>query len=199
LDCNEAVVGGADPCTTGPWWETGFADPDAYRFWSGKLCGLACLESALDFWEIERPDRAALLDEALEWGAYVRRGDGGVDGLIYAPFLRWIGTRFGIGGQVHGRIGLAELVGIGPGSFAIASVSPEIRWPERPNERRGGHLVLVTGSDSERVWFHNPSGFEEKTAIDAELRIEVMDRFFAGRGMTLTPVRRGRSGCLRGR
>jgi hypothetical protein len=183
LGCNAAVVGGADPCTTGPWWETGFTDADAYRFWSGKVCGLACLESALDHWRRSRPDRATLLGEALEHGVYVRRDDGGVDGLIYAPFLRWIVARFGIAGEVHTETSLRDLAStVGPRSFAIASVSPGIRWPDRPNERRGGHLVLITGRDGDRVWFHNPSGFEENSTLP----LDVMDRFFAGRGMTIS-------------
>jgi hypothetical protein len=185
IGCNAAVVGGADPCTTGPWRTTGFADPDEYRFWSRRLCGLACLESLLAYWEIPHSDRAALLAEACEWGVYARHPDGRVDGLTYAPFLRWISARFGVTGEVHGRIGLAELARtVSADSLAVASVSAEIRWPDRPNDRRGGHLVLLSGAAGERVWFHNPSGLDG-TAVDAELPLDVMERFFGGRGMTL--------------
>jgi hypothetical protein len=189
LGCNAAVVGGADPCTTGPWWETGFADPDEYRFWSHRLCGLACLESALRYWAVPHPDRAALVADACAWGAYVRHADGRVDGLRYAPFVNWVTARFGLSGQVHRTIGLAELAGTVSGdSVAIASVSPEIRWPERANECRGGHLVLITGAEDGRVWFHNPSGLPA-TAVDAELPAADMERFFAGRGITLSRAR----------
>jgi hypothetical protein len=185
LGCNAAVVAGADPCTTGPWRQTGFADPDEYRFWSHRLCGLACLESALGYWGVPHPDRAALVADACAWGAYVRHADGRVDGLVYAPFLRWVATRFGLAGAVHGAIGLAELAGtVSADSVAIASVSAEIRWPDRPNERRGGHLVLVTGAEDGQIWFHNPSGLPA-TAVDTALPLATMERFYSGRGMTL--------------
>jgi hypothetical protein len=186
LECNEAiVVGGADPCETGSWRTTGFTDPDDYRFWSRRVCGLACLESALDHWEIPHPDRATMLADAITYGVYVRRPDGGVDGLIYAPFLSWILERFGVAGDLYHQTSLSGLVQtVSTSSMAIASVSSEIRWPDRANTRRGGHLVLLHGADGDRVWFHNPSGITG-TAQDATLSLPVMERFFAGRGMTL--------------
>jgi hypothetical protein len=186
LSCNAAVVvNGADPCATEPWRSTGFADPDEYRFWSRRLCGLACLESVLAYWEIPHPNRAALLADALDWGAYVRQPDGGVEGLIYAPFLRWTSARFGLAGELHRHTSLEALARtVSADSMAIASVSSEIRYPDRPNIRRGGHLVLIHGTSHEQVWFHNPSGLDT-TAVDAELPVPVMDRFFAGRGITL--------------
>ena len=63
-------------------------------------------------------------------------------------------------------------------------MSAEIRWPDRQNERRGGHLVLITGAEDGRVWFHNPSGLPS-TAVDASLPVATMERFYAGRGLTL--------------
>ncbi len=41
-------------------------------------------------------------------------------------------------------------------TLAIVSVSPEIRYPDEPNQRQGGHLVLLHGRDAGGVWFHNP-------------------------------------------
>ena len=65
------------------------------------------------------------------------------------------------------------------------SVSPEIRYPERPNRERGGHLILLHGRDEHGVWFHNPSGVTPRQA-DVYLPFDTMERFFAGRGMVLT-------------
>jgi hypothetical protein len=64
-------------------------------------------------------------------------------------------------------------------------VSPEIRYPERPNQSQGGHLILLHGRDRDGVWFHNPSGIAPHQA-DVYLPFATMARFYAGRGMTLT-------------
>ncbi|SIT47881.1 conserved hypothetical protein [Paraburkholderia ribeironis] len=87
-----------DPCDDPHWQRSGFADPEHYRFWAQRLCGLTCLESALDYWRIGHAPRAALLDEALRHGVYRMREDGGVDGLIYRPFAVWVASAFGVPG-----------------------------------------------------------------------------------------------------
>jgi hypothetical protein len=46
------VEDNADPCDDPAWQRGGFTDPERYRFWAKRLCGLTCLESALDFWKI---------------------------------------------------------------------------------------------------------------------------------------------------
>ncbi|MBB5467421.1 hypothetical protein OKW30_006286 [Paraburkholderia sp. Clong3] len=70
-------------------------------------------------------------------------------------------------------------------TLAIVSVSPEIRYPERTNQRRGGHLILLHGRDRDGVWFHNPSGVAPHQS-DVYLPFATMSRFHAGRGMTLS-------------
>ncbi|QCP53766.1 hypothetical protein FAZ95_32675 [Trinickia violacea] len=176
----------ADPCDDPHWRQSGFADPERYRFWAQRVCGLTCLESVLDFWRIRRASRAALLDQALERGAYKMRTDGGVDGLIYRPFADWVGEAFGLKVHVLPEIGIEALAGhIDSDTFAIASVSPRIRYPDEPNETRGGHLILLHGADRDGVWFHNPSGIAPHQA-DAYLRFDAFERFFAGRGMTIS-------------
>ncbi|MGF6774311.1 hypothetical protein P3T18_006826 [Paraburkholderia sp. GAS199] len=179
-----------DPCDDPAWQRSGFTDPERYRFWAKRLCGLTCLESVLDYWRIAHASRAALLDEALQHGVYRLREDGGVDGLIYRPFAQWVGAAFGIDVDVLPQATLEELATrIDHDTFVIASVSPEIRYPDRPNERRGGHLVLLHGRDREGVWFHNPSGIAPHQA-DAYLPLATMARFYAGRGMVLTRTAR---------
>jgi len=175
-----------DPCDDPHWRRSGFADPERYRFWAKRLCGLTCLESALDYWRIGHPPRAALLDEALRHGVYRLRDDGGVDGLIYRPFAEWAGAAFGIEVDVLPQVSLEEIAArLTADTLAIVSVSPEIRYPERPNQRQGGHLILLHGRDREGAWFHNPSGVAPHQA-DVYLPFATMARFYAGRGMTLT-------------
>ncbi|HEX3381996.1 MAG TPA: C39 family peptidase [Paraburkholderia sp.] len=174
-----------DPCDDPHWQRSGFADPERYRFWAQRLCGLTCLESALDYWRIEHAPRAALLDDALQHGVYRLRDDGGVDGLIYSPFADWAGGAFGLDIEVLPQASLEEIAGrLDADTLAIVSVSPEIRYPERPNQQRGGHLILLHGRDRNGVWFHNPSGVAPHQA-DVYLPFATMSRFYAGRGMTL--------------
>ncbi|CAG4895719.1 hypothetical protein LMG31841_02212 [Paraburkholderia saeva] len=184
------VEDAADPCDDPGWRGCGFTEPERYRFWAKRLCGLTCLESALDFWGIGHPSRAAMLDEALRHEVYRMRNDGGVDGLIYRPFAQWTAQAFGLQVEVLPQIGIEEIAArIDADTLAIASVSPEIRYPERHNETRGGHLILLHGRDERGVWFHNPSGVAPFQA-DVWLPFETVKRFYAGRGLTLRrPVR----------
>jgi hypothetical protein len=187
----EIVERQRDPCDDPHWQRSGFADPERYRFWAQRLCGLTCLESVLDYWRIEHAPRAALLDDALRHGVYRMRDDGGVDGLIYRPFAEWVGAAFGLRVEVLPRAPLETIAaGLDADTFAIVSVSPEIRYPERPNRRQGGHLILLHGRDRDGAWFHNPSGIAPYQA-DAYLPFATIARFYAGRGMLLS-----RSGAL---
>jgi len=180
------VEDGADPCDDANWRQSGFTDPDRYRFWAKRLCGLACIESALDYWGIRRPSRAALLDDALYHRAYRLRSDGGVDVLIYRPFAEWIGAAFGVQIAVLTETSIEDIAArINANAVAMVSVSPEIRYPDRANLHRGGHLVLLHGRDPSGVWFHNPSGVGDQQT-DVYLCYEEFDRFFAQRGMILT-------------
>ncbi|HEX7909258.1 MAG TPA: C39 family peptidase [Paraburkholderia sp.] len=175
-----------DPCDDPDWQRSGFSDPERYRFWAKRLCGLTCLESALDYWRIEHAPRAVLLDEALRHGAYRMRDDGGVDGLIYQPFAAWAANAFGLQVDVLPQIPLEAIAArLAADTLAIVSVSPEIRYPERANRHQGGHLILLHGRDRDGVWFHNPSGIAPHQA-DVYLPFDTMARFYAGRGMTLT-------------
>jgi hypothetical protein len=175
----------ADPCLDPGWPAAGFAEADDYRFWSRRICGLACLQSMLAHWRRAPPNAFELLQGALAAGAYVHHPDGRVDGLLYAPFGRWVRAAFGLEVEVLPRTGIEALAAcVGPGAMAIASVSSEIRFPDRPNSRRGGHLVLLHGRDARGVWFHNPSGVTG-TQCDAYLAFAEFERFFAHRGMAV--------------
>ncbi|HEY2023995.1 C39 family peptidase [Paraburkholderia sp.] len=178
-----------DPCDDPHWRRSGFADPVRYRFWAQRLCGLTCLESALDYWRIGHAPRADLLEDALRHGVYRMREDGGVDGLIYRPFADWAARAFGLHVDVVPQAPLEHIAArLDAGTLAIVSVSAEIRYPQRPNQRQGGHLILLHGRDRHGVWFHNPSGVVPHQA-NVYLPFATIARFYAGRGMTLS--RRG--------
>jgi hypothetical protein len=177
---------GVDPCGDPQWRRSGFAEAEAYRFWAPRLCGLACLESALDYWGIAHGTRADLLEAALRHGVYRMREDGGVDGLIYRPFADWVEAEFGVCVEVMTDEAIEDTAArVSSDTLAIVSVSAEIRRPERPNHERGGHLILLHGRGDGGVWFHNPSGVAPYQA-DAWLPYETVARFHARRGMALT-------------
>ena len=182
------VEDGADPCDDPAWMRSGFVDPERYRFWAKRLCGLTCLESALDFWRIRHAPRATLLDEALRHDVYRMRDDGGVDGLIYRPFANWVAAEFGLQADVLTDIAIEDIAArIDSETLVIVSVSPEVRYPDRPNSRRGGHLILLHGRDRDGVWFHNPSGVAPYQQ-EAYLPFDVLDGFYARRGIAVTRV-----------
>ncbi len=175
-----------DPCEDPAWQRSGFTEPDRYRFWAQRLCGLTCLESALGFWGIEHASRAVLLEDALRHDVYRLREDGGVDGLTYRPFASWAERLFGLQVEVWPEVELEEVAAcITSETLAIISVSAEIRRPDNANVERGGHLILLHGRDRDGVWFHNPSGVAPYQA-DAYLPFATVKRFYAGRAMTLT-------------
>lgn len=185
--CNEAlIVHGDDPAGLHDWAQDGYGSAEEYRYWARNVCGLACLRSVVRGWRPDAVDATMrdLIDGAVAAGALVPEEET-VRGLYYRPFLSWIADEFGLGGQVvEGTTAREHFASIGDGVVAFASVTPEIRFPERGNARVGGHLVLVHGFDGETVTFHNPSGIGD-TAADATLPVDEFQRFYAGRGMLL--------------
>lgn len=184
----EAIaVGNADPCADPTWVKHGFPSEHDYRYWTKRVCGLACLESILDHWGISRPNRFVLLQEAIRNEVYVPKDDGSVLGLVYRPFATWTGDYFGLAVEPIVRASLPDfLASIPSGGFGMASVSQEIRNPMRPriSSSNGGHLVLVLGQEDGSVVFHNPSGVPPYQAF-ATLAIDRFSDFFAGQGMAI--------------
>lgn len=175
-----------DPCDDPAWRTTGFADEDEYRFWSRRICGIACLESILDFLIIPHEDRKTMLLEAISYGAYVISGENSVNGLIYKPFCKWILARYRLKARIYENLSLTSVASeLSPSCMVIASVSPEIASPLKPNKRQGGHLVLIHGADANQIWFHNPSGMPP-FQCNANLQFEHAERFHARRGMFIS-------------
>lgn len=191
VTCNDALIlDGVDPVERYDWERDGYPTPDLYSYWSERTCGIACLQSILADRERDAPDKYALIEAALRWRAFVRHDDGSLGGLYYQPFCEWVGSSFGLDAHVHRHLevdGLVDLVTHGH-SFVMASVSSEIRWPDRAPTRKGGHLVLVYGYESGELVFHNPSGVTG-TAAAARLGRREFEEFYAGRGISVERAR----------
>lgn len=189
----EGYDAGNDP----RWQSSGAPSQRVYARWCGHMCGIACLRMALLHRDGHAPDLFALLQGARHYGAYVRQaGSTEIRGLIYAPFTQYVQATHHLPAVVHGTLELDTLVDLlDGGRMVMASVSKEIRRPEREPERRGGHLVLAIGHSEGQIHFRNPSGHTPQ-ARTAVLPTERFGVFFGGRGVSLQPNRRSRPGPL---
>ncbi|MNK27846.1 hypothetical protein D3C87_462090 [compost metagenome] len=167
------------------WRASGARDIDEYVRWASHVCGMACLKMVLAARGGQTHPTLELARRSLPFGAYVEQPDGGIKGLIYAPFVRYVADVFGLEAQVRVDLPAAGLPALlAQAEYFMASVHPWIRWPERQPPGKGGHLVLVTRATPDSVTFHNPSG-EPGTQADVELPLAVFDTFFAGRGVAI--------------
>lgn len=187
LACNEPViVAGVDPAELHDWAADGYNDPESYRRWSRNTCGIACLQSVLSLADaFGLKTKADLIAGAVRWGALVPRDDGAIDGLFYAPFVEWVTADYGLQAHTRADLPIGDLTELLANDWlVIASVSSEIRRPDLPATRRGGHLVLAFDVKDEVITFHNPSGLPG-TADSAECRIPQFREFYAGRGIAI--------------
>jgi hypothetical protein len=170
------------------WRDSGARSAAEYAYWARKTCGLACLKMILAAWGAPVPPTMRLVERALAWRAYVPLpGTDRVRGLIYRPFADWVAAEHQIAVEVAPELPAADLAGrLGPGTVAIASVHPWIRWPARTPPERGGHLVLVTGSGAGQLTLNNPSGLPGHSQQGARVTMADFGRFYAGRGMLVT-------------
>ncbi|MFK0163611.1 C39 family peptidase [Rhizobium sp. NPDC090279] len=168
------------------WALSGASSVEDYARWAGNLCGMACLKMVL---AARTGKTLPIMDLAIgckEYGGYVEEQDGRIKGLIYAPFVPFVRDRFNLEARVVTGIPVTEIGDIlRQSQFFIASVHHSIRWPETEPPAKGGHLVLVTALEEDMIRFHNPSGHIDATRENAEMPLEIFDRFFAGRGIAI--------------
>ncbi len=176
------------------WASSGAESPDEYEYWGRRMCGVACLRSILSVRGLTPPPAVVAAKALLAAGCYRRRGDGGLDGLIYTPFVRYLASEWSIDAEVAAPLSVADLVGaVDGGATVIASVSFWIRRPEAVARSRGGHLVLVYGLAGGDLVFHNPSGDSAATQAGVRLGVATFEAFYAGRGVI---VGRGGAGAV---
>lgn len=168
------------------WRGSGAETIEEYARWAVNVCGMACLKMIL----AARGERHPILSLArgcTGYGGYVvNEADASIKGLIYAPFVTFVGERFGLAARTLTNVPAADIPDmLSEGGFFIASVSSAIRWPEREPPSKGGHLVLVTGASRDSVRFHNPSGHDRASQADVVMPLSTFDRFFANRGIAV--------------
>jgi hypothetical protein len=179
---------GADPGSDPLWADSGAHDNGEYAFWSGRACGMACLQMILNHLQLPVPGLVPLCLDAFDAGCYIRRADGGLDGLLYEPFTRFVRKRFGLHASVEVELGRDRLSSLlHDGALVMASVHREIRRPDRPSPGRGGHLVLVIGCGDGQLHIRNPSGHIDG-ARSAVLPWDRFEPFFAMRGVAVFPA-----------
>jgi len=170
------------------WKNSGAQSADEYEYWSWRICGIACFRMALAHWRGINVPSVPLAKECLNAGAYVRKADK-LEGLIYAPFANYVNLNWGIRAEVRASLKTDEIVKeVCTGRLIMASVHPDIRDPSVGPPCRGGHLVLIVGTEADRVIFHNPSGLPGLSQDFAKIRYDDWDRFFAGRGVVLATI-----------
>ena len=167
------------------WAVSGARTPQEYEYWSGRVCGLACLKMIMGWRGLPVPATMRLVAAALAWKAYIPQGDR-VAGLRYRPFAELVAEDYGIAVEVAPELSLGLLARLAsPGTPVIASVHKWVRWPDRIPPERGGHLVLVTGAADGLVRLHNPAGIPCASQRDALVEMADFARFFAERGLII--------------
>ncbi|WEB44195.1 C39 family peptidase [Streptomyces yunnanensis] len=181
-----ALLAGTTSATEDPRWpEYGARTPEEYAWWSWRLCGMACLRMALEFWRHSAPTAMELAAECLDAGAYVRHAEG-LHGLIYAPFAAYAERRWGLSAESRPDLPREEIPAlVGAGRLVLLSVHPSIRDADPEPPRRGGHLVLAVGVTPDHVVIHNPSGLPGHSQEFAHVEWRRLDRVYAGRGVVL--------------
>jgi hypothetical protein len=171
------------------WKSSGANTIDEYAEWAAHICGMACLKMILAAKTGQIIPNLDLARACTKYGGYEIDADGTIKGLIYAPFVEFIRNDFGIKGSVITNITAYDIKTLMLGSvFFIASVHPGLRWPNIDPPRKGGHLVLVTRAHNGNIIFHNPSGDRKETQENASLSEADFDRFFSGRGVSISPI-----------
>ena len=172
------------------WPSSGASTLGEYVTWGAHVYGMACLKMILAARTGRVIPTLELARECTAYGGYtVDVNTGRIQGLIYAPFVRFV--RFvrewvGIDAEVVTDMTAGRMPQLfDRAEFLLASVHPSIRWQDREPPARGGHLVLVMQCSSGSVVFHNPSGHDQASQEYARLDLDTFDRFFAGRGIAI--------------
>jgi Peptidase_C39 like family len=185
-----SIVSGRISAADDPRWRDWGTDcVDEYAFWARRTCGVACLRMVLAHRSGAAPPPAKeLKDDCLAAGAYVVEGTG-VRGLVYAPFVDYVGRRWDLKATVETDLGVDLMAdSIRSGHLVMLSVHRDICTPEVRVTERGGHLVLVIGVWSSGLVVHDPSGVANRSQSFVRLSYAQIEMFSAARGVVFRDV-----------
>ncbi len=166
------------------WAESGAVTAEEYAWWAIRVCGMACLSMVIRARGETSPRLVPLAKECVDAGGYIMRADGGLEGLIYEPFVQWISDRFQISAVVRPTMDAVEVAAeVASGRLVMISVHPWLRWPNRRPPRRGGHLVLAVGVGQGLLLVHNPSGLFGRSQEYARVTFAQLESSFASRAV----------------
>jgi Peptidase_C39 like family len=182
--CEFRIKAESDP----KWRDSGARTTKEYADWSWSGCGMACLKMILIHSYGTSPKLVELGKKCASYGGYIMPLETGI-GLIYAPFLTFIKTEFGLVGKVYSPLLLQDIFEqLSHKRFVIASVSHLICQPIVTPKFKGGHLVLVLGYDltKQEIYLHNPSGPTILTQEYTAVRFADFNKSFSRRGIVIS-------------
>ncbi len=173
------------------WPKTGANSISEYVKWVTTTCGMACTAMCLKFFYNQTHQTITLAKDAQGFGVYQEK-DSTLSDMHYREYVSWV-RKYNLNALLYSRLSIAGIKHIlSAGGLVIVSVNPNIRGYKTANEtQRGGHLVLLTGYDTESktVTIQNPSGFvSQNTHKNHTMSSEVFEKFFAGRGIAVFKV-----------
>lgn len=126
--------------------------------WGNRACGLACMRTVLDYYDLPVPPQVDMLKRGLELGAYSERG------WIHAGLLT-LARELGLDG-VTGRVSDIEQLSNLAAAGIATIVSSTLHFPT--DGQRGGHLVAFAGCsgqpDDRQAHFADPSRWGENNS-----------------------------------
>lgn len=171
-----------------PKWKTsGAKTKKEYHDWSWSGCGMACTKMILAHQSGKVIPLVELGKKCTEYGGYIMPLETS-PGLFYKPYVTFVENEFHWSAKVVQGMSDAELMHeLGKGGYVIASVSPQIRYPQSKPKAKSGHLVLVLGYDKAKKEFylHNPSGISKETQEYAAVSFQDFKKFFSGRSIVV--------------
>lgn len=184
-DLVEDIVSGKMSASDDPRWKkSGAKTTDEYALWSWAVCGMACLKMILAHTQNKNVPLLELAQKCTEYGGYQLPIEDS-RGLFYKPFVKFVQKEYDLKAKASSALSLNDIkYTLSKNSYVIASVTPEIRHPDKKPAKKGGHLILVHGYDDTKkvIYFHNPSGIS-KTQQNVSLGYDYFQSFFSHKGI----------------
>lgn len=180
-----------DPVNDQDWQKTGALSPKRYAEWAFTMCGMASAAMGLNHLKNTNVLPAQLAEDAMQSEVYVDE-QGIISGMRYHEFVPWI-KKYGVEAQIYSRLSIKGIqLTLSNGGLVMVSVNPNIRgYDTAPLNQKGGHLVLVTGYDTQKktIAINNPSGFvSTNTQVNHQLSYGEFKKYYAGRGILLSAI-----------